>query len=143
MAALPIGKNHNPRTHAADHPSNFQTIYPGVLDPAIGNVERLAPHDAQKPGSLGGFAFAIGGCAARSHLTAREIENASSPALLRHLQQRAAASLLDIIAVSGDCEDVESRLFRFGSRHLYARLPDSTTTFSRTINRGPDSSLSF
>ena len=40
MPALPVGKNQHARTQFAEHTRNLESIFPGVLDAAIGNVER-------------------------------------------------------------------------------------------------------
>ena len=59
------------------------------------------------------FAGAIFGAAPRSHLTLGQIENPGAMSELRHFQQRAAAGLLYIVAVSSQGKDIE-----WGRRHV-------------------------
>src|ERR1700679_2164911 len=99
MASLPVRKNHHLRPLLPDHASHFQTVFPSVLDPAIGNVEGIPPRDAQ---DLRGFCRLLRAAfrsAPRAHLASREIENAGAPAALRHFQQSSAASLFDVVAM--------------------------------------------
>ena len=87
--------------------ATFLPVLEGVLHPAIGNIERPAPSNAQNLARVFGFTRAVFHGAARSHLTAREIEDGGGAAHLRHLQQRAAAGLLHIVAVRGDGKNVD------------------------------------
>ena len=89
-------------------------VLPGVFHSAVGDVQGLPPGNAQDSGGFLGLGGAVLCAAARAHLPLREIQNASPMAALRHLQQRAAAGLLYIVAVSRGCENVES------VRHLLA-----------------------
>jgi hypothetical protein len=42
----------------------------------------------------------------RPHLSLSEIEDAGAPSVLCHFQQRAPASLFDVIAMSSDGKDI-------------------------------------
>ncbi len=112
MAALPVGKDDDARAQAAKHGGNLQAVLVGVLDVAVGQVERLAVRNVQDAGCVGGFGGALGGGAAGAGLALREVEDAGAPAARVHGQQRAAAGLLDVVAVGGDGQDVD----RAGSR---------------------------
>src|SRR5579863_9628020 len=107
MPALPVGENHYPRTLLADQACDLQPVLPGVLDPAVGDVERVAVGDLQNLRSLGGFVSAVLRRAARPHFSLGEIENAGAKTALRHLEQRAATGLFDVVAMGGDGQDVE------------------------------------
>src|SRR5713226_1040226 len=102
MPRLPIGKDHSARLRLADYTCHLQPVLPSVFDSAIGDVECPAPSRLQDARCVSGLAGAVIGSAARSHFTLREIENAGAVSALRHLQQRAAAGLLYIIAMGGD-----------------------------------------
>jgi hypothetical protein len=91
----------------ANHSRDLQAIFPGVLYPSVGNVERVSPGSAQDLRGLSGFAGAIFGVAARSHLAPGEIEDSGAVPALRHFEQGPAASLLHVITVSGKGENVE------------------------------------
>ncbi len=107
MASLPVGKNHHAGPLLAQHARYLQAVLPGVFNPAIGDVQRTTPCDVQDACRFGGLTCAVIGCAAGAHLSARKIENPSAMPQLRHLQQRAAAGLLGIVAVSGNRENVQ------------------------------------
>jgi hypothetical protein len=51
--------------------------------------------------------LAIFSIAARSHLAACQIEKACATAEFRHFEQRAAAGLLNIVAVGCNCEYIQ------------------------------------
>ena len=59
-----------------------------------------------RQGCLGGFALAVLCCAARPHLAASEVEDRGTAPERGHLEQRAAAGLLGVVAMGGDGEDV-------------------------------------
>src|SRR5439155_15725890 len=82
---------------------------PSVLDAAIGDIERVPPGDTQDFGGFGSFPGAVFSCAARSHFTLGQVENACAMSALRHFEQRAAAGLFDVVAVGSNGEDVECR----------------------------------
>src|SRR5439155_22651652 len=126
MASFPVGKYHYSRFLLADDAGNFQAIFPGVFDAGVGNIERLAPGNTQNFCRFFGFAGAVLDCAARAHLALGEIENAGAVAALRHLEQRAAASLLYVVAMRGDGEDVEGRGKHGGRESIASSLPRST-----------------
>ena len=102
MPSFPVGKNHHSRPLLAKHTNHLQPVFPGVLDPAVGNVESFPPRDAENLSRVGRFLGTIFGGAARSHLALRQIEDAGAIAALRHLEQSAAAGLFNIVAVRGD-----------------------------------------
>src|SRR4029077_5409129 len=99
MAALPIGEDDNARALLADHPSNFQPILPGVFNATIGDIERVPPTDSQDSCRSLGFGGALGSAATRPQFTLGEVEDASFVPQGGHLRQRAAASLLYVVAV--------------------------------------------
>ena len=107
MPTLPIGQNHDPGSRASNHARDFQSIDPSVFDSSVGDIESLSPLRAEKPRSFAGFAFTVFGGSSCSHFAAGEVENSCAPALLRHLQQGAATGLFHIVAVRGDCQDVQ------------------------------------
>src|SRR5512133_2522049 len=106
MAALPVGENHDAWFQGADHAGDFQAIVPGVLDTAVRDVESVTHTYFQDAGGFGSFAGAIVSGAARSHLAASEVENGGALAAFGGFEQRAAAGLLNVVAVSGDGENI-------------------------------------
>jgi hypothetical protein len=107
MAALPVGKNDNPRPLFAKDLRHLQTVLPGVFDPAIGDIECATPRHAQNLRSLGRFAGPIFGRPASPHFALRQIEDAGAVSALRHFEQRASAGLFYIVAMRGNCENIE------------------------------------
>src|SRR5262249_36227650 len=98
--------------------------------------------DLQNACRIGGFAGAILGGAACSHLALGEVENSCPPAALRHLEQRSPARLFDVVTMGRNGQNVERR----GPQHArgsrvcvegrdHSISPDSRVTFSLTINR--------
>ena len=67
------------------------------------------------------LARTICGTAARAHFALRQIEDAGAMASLRHLEQRAAAGLLHIVAVRGDGQNIERGAHFFLSTRKCAR----------------------
>ena len=65
------------------------------------------PRRAQYFRCVRSLASAIFGAAPRSHLALGQIENPGAVSALRHLEQRAAAGLLHIVAVSGQGKNIE------------------------------------
>ena len=106
MPRLPVRQNEHPRPQFANHRGDLLPIFESVFDAAVGNVERFAPPDAQNLSRIFGFTRPVLHGAAGSHLAARKIEDGGGAAHLRHLQQRTAAGLLHIVAVSGDGKNV-------------------------------------
>src|SRR5208337_3959542 len=106
MSRLPIGKNQHARAQFANDARDLDAIFEGVLDAAVGNVERVPPTDFEDARRLLGLAGALLDGAARAHLALREVENGSAAPALSHLEQRAAAGLLDVVAVGGNGKDV-------------------------------------
>src|SRR4051812_41883257 len=111
MATLPVRKNHDARTRAADYARNFQAIGPGILDTAVRDIERLPPGNTEKPAGIIGFAFPISGRPASTHFSASHVENPGTLPLLRHLQQGATAGLFHIVTMSCDSKNVEMDRF--------------------------------
>ena len=107
MPSLPVRQNHHARPRLADHARYFQPVLPGVFDAAVGNIERPPPARAENSRRVRRLARAIFGGAARAHFALRQIENAGALAALGHLQQRAAAGLLHVVAVRGNGQNVE------------------------------------
>ncbi len=129
MPPLPVRKYYHSRPLLAQHAHNLQPVFPGVLHPPVGNVERLPPRHAQDFRCLRCLAGAIFRAAPRAHLSPGEIENSGAISALRHLQQSAAAGLLYVVTVGGKGKNIE---WRGGHQ---SRFPCSSTTFSRMITR--------
>src|SRR5580692_4278938 len=55
-----------------------------------------------------GFGHPLFRSAARAHLAGRQVERSGSVAHLCHADQGAAASLLDIVRMGGDCQNIEA-----------------------------------
>src|SRR6266481_5563208 len=102
MASLPVGQDHHSRTLLANHLRHPQAVFPGVLYAAVGNIQSLPETYLENLCRFCRFLRAIVGCAARSHLALREIENPSALASLCHFEQRTAASLLYVVPMRGD-----------------------------------------
>src|ERR1019366_7690148 len=107
MAALPVRQDDHARALLANDAGNLNAVGVVVLNPAIRDVERFAPRHLQNARCVGRFAGARFGRAARSKLALREVKDAGACALRRHLQQRAAAGLLYIVAMRGNGEHVK------------------------------------
>ena len=116
MACLPVRKYEHARAQLADDARDLEPVGEGVFDTAIGNVERLPPTNFQDARSLVGLARAVFNGAARAHLALREVEDGGAVSALGHLEQRAAAGLLDVVAVRGDGKNVA--VWRVGHRDL-------------------------
>src|SRR5512133_331667 len=76
MASQPIGKYEDSRAPLADDSHDFKLVLPGVLHPAVRDVQGSAPTYFQNPCSFSGFALPIVHGPARSHLPLCQIENA-------------------------------------------------------------------
>src|SRR2546423_8049595 len=109
MPSFPVRKNHYTWPSFADDGGNFQPVLPSVLDPAIGDIKRPPPPHAKNSRGVCRLVRAIFGGASRTHFALRQIENSRPLSALRHLQQRAAAGLLYIVAVCGNCQYIERR----------------------------------
>ena len=107
MAALPVGKDDDAGTKAAQDCGELEAVGEGVLDVAVGQIERFAVGDVEDAGGCVGFGFAVGSGAAGAGLALGEIEDAGAPAAGVHGEERAAAGLFDVVAVGGDGEDVD------------------------------------
>src|SRR5215468_3263217 len=108
MPSLPIGKYDNPRSLLAQDTRNFQLIFPSVFDATVSNVEGGSPGSLQNAGGFGRLTLAIFCRATRAHLAPGQVKDARAITELRHLQQRASTSLLHVVAMGGDGENVES-----------------------------------
>src|ERR1019366_5674202 len=106
MPRLPIGKNQHARAQLTNGARDLNPIAKGVLDTAVRNIERSPPTDFQDARRLVGLTRPVFNAAARAHLALREVKDGSAVAALRHLEQRAAASLFDVVAMGGDGQDV-------------------------------------
>src|SRR5438874_7839507 len=109
MASLPVGKNDHSWASFADDVCNFKPILPSVFHAAIGYIERLAPADAQKFCCLGRFSRPVFSGSARAHFALSQVQDAGTVSALRHLEQRPATGLLNVIAMGGNGQDVERR----------------------------------
>src|SRR5258706_13367694 len=108
MPALPVREYHHLGTLLPDHARSLQAVLPRVLDAAIGNVKRIPPRNLQYAGSIGSFTSAVVRRSPGAHLALCEIEDAGAVSAVSHLEESAAASLLDIITMRGEGDDVES-----------------------------------
>src|SRR6266404_4027454 len=106
MASFPVRQDYDPRASFSDCARDFQPVLPGVLYAAVGNVERSAPGAPQNLRCGFSLSRSVISRAARTHLTLGQVEDAGALAALRHLQQRAATGLLDVITVGSDCQNV-------------------------------------
>jgi hypothetical protein len=106
MSSLPVGQNNYPRPLLADHPRDFQPILKGVLDTSIRDVKRLPPRNAKYLRSLFSLSRAVFRSAARAHFSLCQIEDAGAATSLRHPQQRTPASLLNVVAVGRDSQNI-------------------------------------
>src|SRR5271166_4064170 len=125
MASLPVRKNQHARAQLANDARDLGAILEGVLDAAVRNVERTPPTDFEDARRLVRFARAIFDGAARAHFALREVEDGGAASALGHLQQRAAAGLLDVVAVGGNGENVDLRGLRHGSQRRIATATPS------------------
>ena len=107
MARLPIGKDDGVRAQFADDLGKTQLVRTSGLDIGIRHGKRVAPGNAKKPGRGGCFLGAGLWCAASSHFALGEIKDTSLITDPRHFQERASASQLDIVGVSGDGQQVQ------------------------------------
>src|SRR5205807_9279969 len=107
MAALPVGKNDNSWALFAYHPCDLHPVLPGIFHAAIGNIESLPEAGLQNPRSFIGFAGSILDRAAGAHFPLRQVEDSGAVSLLRHLEQSAAAGLLNVVAVGGNSKNVQ------------------------------------
>jgi hypothetical protein len=109
VAPLPEGKDDDAWAQAAQDCGDFEAVGARILDVAVGEVERLTMSDAEDAGGFGCLAGAISRCAARTGLTLGEVKDAGAPAERLLHEQRAAAGLLDVVAVwvvVGECVDI-------------------------------------
>src|SRR5215471_14787911 len=128
MPALPIGENHDARTLFTDHTGNLHPVLPGVLDAAVGNVQRVTEADLEDAGGVGGFTGAVLGGAPCAHFSLRQVEDSGAQPALRHFEQRTATRLLDVIAMGSNRQDIQGW-------SVHSSSPHSRVTFSLTINR--------
>ena len=131
MPPLPIRQNDHPRPRLTNHARHLQPVLPSILNATVRDVECPPPTHTQNLGSVGGFARAVFRRAARPHLTLRQVEDAGALPALRGFQERTAAGLLDVVAVRGDGQNVESWTQRKG-RHV---SPDSPARARRSRAR--------
>src|ERR1019366_4902039 len=99
MARLPIGKNKHARAQLTNDTGDLEPVAKGVLDPAIGNVESPPPTDFEDARRLVGLARPVFNASASAHLALREVKDGGAVSALSHLEQRAAAGLLDVVAM--------------------------------------------
>jgi len=104
---LPVRKNDDAGTKAAEDCGELEAIGEGVLDVAIGKIEGFAVSDVEDARGCIRFSFAVGGGASCAGLALGEIEDAGAPATGMHGEKCATASLFDVVAVSGDGKDVD------------------------------------
>ena len=107
VPSLPVGQDDDARPRLPNHARDLQTVLPSILDAAVGKIQRPSPIDSQNLCRIIRFAGTIFRRAARAHFTLREVENARALPALRGFQQRAAAGLLDVVAVRGDGQHVQ------------------------------------
>src|ERR1035438_2938583 len=124
MTGLPIRKNQHAWAQLTNDTRDLDPVAKGVLDTPIRNIERSAPTDFQDARRLASLTCPVFNAAARAHLAPREVEDGSAVSALRHLEQRAAAGLLDVVAMRGNGQDVAVWRVRHKKlhpqRHRYA-----------------------
>ena len=121
VATLPVRQDDDAGAQAAEGSCDLETVLVGVLDVAVRQVEGFAVGDVEDTGSGGSFGGTVGRSAPGAGFALREVEDAGPPAASIHGKQRASASLLNVIAVGGDGEDVDktgSSGWGVGSRRL-------------------------
>src|ERR1035441_5592045 len=106
MARLPIRKNQHAWAELTNDARDLDPIAKGVLDAAIRDVESPPPTDFQDARCLVGLTRPVVNAAARAHFALGEVKDGGAASALRHLEQRAAAGLLDVVAMGADGEDV-------------------------------------
>src|SRR5579859_7439931 len=109
MPALPIRKNNHSRALLAYDSRNLQSILPRIFHPAIGNIECLPKADLQDSSSFVCLASPVLGCATSAHISLREVQDSGAVALLRHLEQSAAAGLFYVVAMGGNGKNIQCR----------------------------------
>lgn len=107
VTTLPVGKDDDAGAQAAEHGGDLEAILEGVLDVAVGQIERFAVGDAEDAGSLVGLGFALGRRAAGAALAAGEVKDAGAGAESLLDEQGATAGLLNVVTVGCDSEDVD------------------------------------
>ena len=116
VARLPVGQNDDAGAEQAQDAHDFEAVFQGVFDRAVGQVESLPPAGAQQARGLRGFAGALFGAAAGSGLALGQVENGGAQAARGHAQQGSAAGLFHVVAVRGDGQNVGR--WRIGQRSL-------------------------
>ncbi len=106
MPALPVRQDHHARPQLAQHANDLQPILEGVLHPAIRQIERLPPANSQDARCSFGFRGTLCSGAAGPRLALRQVQDAGLQAKRAHLEQRAAAGLLHIVAMRGNGQNV-------------------------------------
>src|ERR1022692_1198817 len=106
VTALPVRKNQNARALLAENIRDLEAILPRIFDATVRNIECFAPEHLQDTCCVGSFTGAVFHCAARSHFSAGQIEDAGFVSPLSHLEQGSAAGLFYVIAVGGKGENV-------------------------------------
>ncbi len=101
MPPLPVGQNDHPRPHLTNYARDFQTILPCVFDVPVRDVERAAPLHPEDLRRVGRLACPVLRRAACAHLALGQIKNSCALPVLRGFQERAAARLLDVVAMRG------------------------------------------
>lgn len=86
MPPYPVRQDHDVWPRFANHASHFQTIFPGVFDASVGDVERAPPADAKDFGCVIRFTRAIVRGASRAHLALSQIEDAGALSTLGSFQ---------------------------------------------------------
>ena len=108
VAPLPVGQDHHAGAKPAQHGGDLEAVFQGILHVAVRQIEGFAMGDAEDLRGGLGLGSSLGGGAAGAGLAAREIEDAGTPAQGLLDQKRAAAGLLDVIAMCGDGKYVEA-----------------------------------
>ena len=121
MARLPVGQNDDARAEQAEDADDGDAVFEGVFDGAVGQVERLAPADAEDAGGFIGFARALVGGAAGSGFALGQIENGGAQAARRHAQQGSAAGLFHVVAVSGNGQNIGAEVGSLGGHWQSSR----------------------
>src|SRR5579864_840872 len=107
VTAFPVGQDDGVRLEFADRFGECDFKFVGERESGVGKAEITAYFHAENFPGVGGLFQARFRSSARAGFTAREIEDASAIACLRHFENGAAAGELDVIGMSGDGEQVE------------------------------------
>jgi len=114
VTRFPVGKNDGVRARLADFSGEGEFVLARWLDVRIGNTETAAIADSQNFGGAGSFFGARFRSATSAHFAGGEVKDAGFVALLRGLEEGAAAGEFDVVGMGGDSENVEGHWASLG-----------------------------